>query len=45
MKVRKEELAKKMLDFEWESSEVATVNAVREVVAPGSGKFPPQPTQ
>ena len=40
MKVRKEELAKKMLDFEWESSEVATVNAVREVVAPGSGKFP-----
>ena len=40
MKVRKEEPAKKMLDFEWESSEVATVNAVREVVAPGSGKFP-----
>ena len=40
MKVRKEEPAKKMLDFEWESSEVAAVNAVREVVAPGSGKFP-----
>ena len=30
----------KDFDFEWESSEVATVNAVREVVAPGSGKFP-----
>ena len=44
MKVRKEEPAKKMLDFEWESSEVATVNAVREVVAPGSGKFPLHPT-
>ena len=44
MKVRKEELAKKMLDFEWESSEVAAVNAVREVVAPGSGKFPARPT-
>ena len=45
MKVRKEDLAKKMLDFEWESSEVATVNAVREVVAPGSGKFPLHPAQ
>ena len=35
-----------MLDFDWESSEVGgeVVNAVREVVAPGSGKFPLQPT-
>ena len=35
-----------MLDFDWESSEVGgeVVNAVREVVAPGSGKFPLHPT-
>ena len=35
----------KMLDFDWElefrGGEV--VNAVREVVAPGSAKFPPNP--
>ena len=42
LKVRKEEPVQKMLDFDWESSEVGgeVVNAVREVVAPGSGKFP-----